>query len=91
MGWLPVHARCKWSSFEYCAFTSKTAICLDFLMFSKPKDNINFAQKRGLVYRMFSQDCNVVYVDETGHDVRTRKWNHVDVIKIFNIRKSALS
>ena len=32
-----------------------------------------------------------VYVDETGYSVRTRKRNHVDVVKIFNIRKSVLS
>ena len=30
-------------------------------------------------------------VGETGHSVGTRKWEHVDAIKTFNTKKSALS
>ena len=31
------------------------------------------------------------YVGETGHSVRTRKQEHVDAVKPFNTKKSALS
>ena len=37
------------------------------------------------------RDCNAVYVGETGRSVRTRKWEHVDAVKTFNTKKSALS
>ena len=30
-------------------------------------------------------------VGETGHSVGTKKWEHVDAIKTFNTKKSALS
>ena len=32
-----------------------------------------------------------MYVGETGRSVGTRKWEHVDVVKTFNTKKSALS
>ena len=35
------------------------------LLFSKPKNVINFEQQRGLVYQISCWDCNAVYVDET--------------------------
>ena len=38
-----------------------------------------------------SRDCNAVYVGETGRSVRTRKREHVDAVKTFNTKKSALS
>ena len=59
-------------------------------MFRKPKD-VNFEQKRGLVYQISCRDCNAVFVGETGRSVGTRKREHVDAIKTFNIKKSALS
>ena len=37
------------------------------------------------------RDCNAVYVGETGRSVRTRKREHVDAVKTFNTKKSALS
>ena len=52
---------------------------------------INFEQKRGLAYQISFRDCNAVYVGETGHSVRTRKREHVDAVKTFNTKKSALS
>ena len=61
------------------------------LLFRKPKDAINFEQKRGLVYQISFRDCNAVYVGETGRSVRTRKWEHIDAVKTFNTKKSALS
>ena len=33
-------------------------------LFRKPKDVINFEQKRGLVYQISCRDCNAVYVGE---------------------------
>ena len=35
-------------------------------LFRKPKDALNFEQKRGLVYQVSCWDCNAVYVGETG-------------------------
>ena len=57
----------------------------------KPKDVINFEQKRGLVYQTSCRDCNAVYVGETRRSVRTRKREHADAVKTFNTKKSALS
>ena len=60
-------------------------------LFRKPKDAINFEQKRGLVYQISCRDCNAVYVGETERSVRTRKREHADAVKTFNTKKSALS
>ena len=60
-------------------------------LFRKPKDAINFEQKRSLVYQISCRDCNAVYVGETGRSVRTRKREHTDAVKTFNAKKSALS
>ena len=56
------------------------------LLFRKPKDAINFEQKRGLVYQISCRDCNAVYVGETGRSVRTSKREHVDAVKTFNTK-----
>ena len=60
-------------------------------LFRKPRDAINFKQKRGSVYQISFRDCNAVYVDGTGCSVRTRKREHADAIKTFKTKKSALS
>ena len=60
-------------------------------LFRKPKDAINFEQKRGLVYEISCWDCNAVYVGDTGRSVRIRKREHADAVKTSNIKKSALS
>ena len=60
-------------------------------LFRKPKDAINFEQKRGLVYQISCRDCNAVYLGETGRSVRTRKREHADAVKTFTTKKSALS
>ena len=75
-----------------CSF-SQGAIIADTQssLFRKPKDVINFEQKRGLVYQISCRDCNAVYVGETGRSVRTRKREHADAVKTFNTKKSALS
>ena len=56
------------------------------LLFRKPKDAINFEQKRGLVYQISCRDYNAVYVGETGRSVRTRKRLHADAVKTFNTK-----
>ena len=61
------------------------------LLFRKPRDVINFEQKRGLLYQSSCRDCNAVYVGETGRSVRTRKRKHADAVKTFNGKKSAQS
>ena len=58
-----------------------------FLLFCKSRDAINFEQKHGLVYQISCRDCNAVCVGE----VRTRKREHVEVVKTFNTKKSVLS
>ena len=60
-------------------------------LFRKPKDAINLKQKRGLVYQISCQDCNAVYINETKRSDRTRKLEHVNAVKTFNTKKSALS
>ena len=60
-------------------------------LFRKPKDAINFEQKRGLVYQISCRDCNAEYVGETERSARTRKREHVDAVKTFNTKKSTLS
>ena len=52
---------------------------------------IHFQQKRGLVYQISCQNCNAVYVGDTGRSVRTRQREHVDAVEIVNAKKSALS
>ena len=57
------------------------------LLFRKPKDAVNFGQKRGLVYPISSRDCNVGYVGATGRSAGIRKREQVDPVKIFSIKK----
>ena len=59
-------------------------------LFPKPKDVINFKQKRGLVYQICGRDCNAVRVDETERSVRTRKRKYVDEVKTFSPKCQAL-
>ena len=60
-------------------------------LFRKPKDATNFEQKRGMVYQISCRDYNAMYVGETGRSFRTRKREHVDEVKTFNTKKSALT
>ena len=55
-------------------------------LFRKPKDAINFEQKRGLVYQISCRDCNAVSVGETGRSVRTRKREHADGVKLLTLK-----
>ena len=60
-------------------------------LFRKPKDSINFEQKRGVVNQISYRHCNAVYVGETGRSVKTKKREHADAVKAFTTKKSALS
>ena len=57
-------------------------------LFPKSKDDINFEQKPGSVHRISCRDYDTVSVGETGRSVGTRKWEHVNEVKIFNTKMS---
>ena len=54
--------------------------------FRKPKDAINFEQKRGLVYQISCRDCNAVYIGETERSVRTRKREHASESRLLTLK-----
>ena len=59
-------------------------------IFQKPKDPIDFEEKRGLVYQISCHDCDAIYIGETGRSVKTRKREHVSAVRNFDPEKSAL-
>ena len=61
-------------------------------IFPKPKDYVSDHEKSGLVYQFSRCDCDAVglYIGETGRSITTRKREHVDAIRNFNVKKSAL-
>ena len=59
-------------------------------IFRKPKDSIDFEEKRGLVYQISCRDCDAIYIGETGRSVKTRKREHVSAVRNFDPKKSAL-
>ena len=59
-------------------------------IFRKPKDLIDFEEKRGLVYQISCRDCNAIYIGETGRSVKTRKREHVRAVRDIDPEKSAL-
>ena len=59
-------------------------------IFRKPKDSIDFEEKRGLVYQISCRDYDAIYVGETGPSVKTRKREHVSAVRNFDSEKSAL-
>ena len=61
-----------------------------FSIFRKPKDPIDFEEKRGLVYQISCRDCDAIYIGETGRSVKTRKREHVSAVRNFDLEKSAL-
>ena len=72
-----------------CYQNNSNTHCL-FSSLSKPNDNIDFKQKRVFAYQSSFPPGDAIYSDEKER-VRSRKLEHVDVIMIFNIKKSALS
>ena len=59
-------------------------------IFQKPKDPINFEEKRGVVYQISCRDCDTIYVGKTGCSVKTRKRRYASAVKNFDQEKSAL-
>ena len=53
----------------------------------KPKDCVLDHEKSGLVYQISCCDCDAVYIGETGRSITTRKWEHVDAVKNFDVKK----
>ena len=59
-------------------------------IFWKPKDPIEFKEKRGLVYQISCRDFDAIYIGEMGRSVKTRKMEHACAARNFNPEKSAL-
>ena len=59
-------------------------------IFRKPKDVIDFEEKRGLVYQISCHDCDSIYIGKTRRSVKTRKREHVSAVRNFDLEKSAL-
>ena len=59
-------------------------------IFCKPKDKVLDKEKSGHVYQISCRDCDAVYIDETGQSLETRKREHNDAVKNFDLKKSAL-
>ena len=47
-------------------------------------------EKSGLVYQISCRDCDAVYIGETGRSLETRKCEHIDAVKNFDLKKFAL-
>jgi len=47
-------------------------------------------EKSGLVYQISYSNCDAVYIGETCRRLKTRKREHIDKVKNFEIKKSAL-
>ena len=59
-------------------------------VFPKPKDVIQSEDKCGVVYEIPCNDCNFVYIGETGRSLKTRKKEHANAVKSNVIKQSAL-
>ena len=59
-------------------------------IFCKPKGKVLGKEKSGLVYQISCRDCDALYVGETGRSLETRKREHIDAVKNFDLKKSAL-
>ena len=65
-------------------------VCVLSNIFCKPKDKVLNKEKSGLVYQISCRDCDAVYIGETDRSLKTRKRKHIDAVKKFNLKKSAL-
>ena len=59
-------------------------------IFRKPKDPIDFEEKRSLAYQISCRDCDAICIGETERSVKTRKRKHVSGVRNFDPEKSAL-
>ena len=62
-----------------------------FSLFLNPKGVLIFNKNVVWCIKFSWRDCNAVYIGKTGCSARTRKRAHVDAVKTFNTKKSALS
>ena len=65
-------------------------VCVLSNNFCKPKDKVLDKEKSGLVYLIPCRDCDAVHSGETGRSFETRKREHIDAVKNFDLKKSAL-
>lgn len=60
-------------------------------LLSRPKDPVPQEQKTGVIYQIPCQDCDVVYIGETGRAFATRKKEHMTCVRLDKCDKSALA
>ena len=65
-------------------------VCVWSNIFCKPKDKVLDKEKSGLVYQISCRDCDAVYIGEIRRSFETRKREHIDAVKNFDLKKSAL-
>ena len=64
-------------------------VCVLSNIFCKPKDKVLDKEKSGLVYQISCCDCDAVYIGETGRGSETRKREHIEADKNFDLKISA--
>ena len=62
-------------------------VCVLSNIFCKPKDKVFDKEKSGLVYQISCRDCDAVYIGETGRSLETRKREHINAVKNFDLKK----
>ena len=62
-------------------------VCVLSNIFCKPKDKVLDKEKSGLVYQISCRDCDAVYIGETDRSLETRKREHIDAVKNFDLKK----
>ena len=61
-------------------------VCVLSNLFCNPKDKVLDKEKSGLVYQISCCKCNAVYIGETGRSLETRKREHIDAVKNFDLK-----
>ena len=61
-------------------------VCALSNTFCKPKNKVLDKENSGLVYQISSCDWDAVYIDETGRSLETRKCEHIDAVKNFDLK-----
>ena len=64
--------------------------CVLSNIFCKPKDKVLDKEKSGFVYQISCRDYDAVYIGETGRSLETRKREHIDAVRNFDLKKFAL-
>ena len=65
-------------------------VCVLFCIFCKPKDKVLDKEKSSHVYHMSCRECDAVHIGKTGRSLESRKREHIDAVKNFDLKKSAL-